>query len=111
MWVECPYCGEDIEVDDSNLGYLNSENYIEDYECDNCGKEFDIYVEFDPIGSAVEITYKKCDCCGKEDKERNFYKRGRTFPFPYDKKYSNLCCSCYSTLMEKQWKEEERNKK
>ena len=106
MWVECPYCGENIEVNDSNLECLNSDNYIEYYECDSCGKEFDIYVEFDPIGSAVEITYNKCDCCGKEDKERNFYKRGRTFPFPDDKKYSTLCHSCHTTLMFDQWESE-----
>ena len=111
MWVDCPYCGENIEVDDSNLEYLNSDNYIEDYECDSCEKEFDVYVEFDPIGRAIEITHKKCDCCGKEDKKRNMYMRGNVFPFPDNKKYSTLCHTCHSTLMGKKWEEEEKNKK
>ena len=110
MQVACPYCDCDVDIDDSNLSDLNSDNYIEDYECDNCGKEFDIYVEFNPIGSAVEIIYKKCDCCGNEDKKRNMYIRGNTFPFPDDKKYSTLCQSCHSTLMCEQWDKEKEKK-
>ena len=106
MQVTCPYCYCDVDVDDSNLVDLSSDNYIEDYECDNCGKEFDIYIEFEPIGSTEEITYRKCDCCKREDKIRNLYKRGRTFPFPKDKKYSVLCYSCYAKLISKQWEQD-----
>lgn len=110
MIVECPYCGEDIEVDDSNLEGLTRENYIEDYECDNCGKEFDIYVEFDPVGNTEEIEYQKCDCCGKEYKARNLYKRGSTFPFPKDERYSVLCCMCHAEQIGLEWDKEKENK-
>ena len=104
--VDCPYCNEEVDVDDSNLEYLNNENYIEDYECDHCGREFDIYVEFDPVCSAEEIEYYKCDCCKREDKIRNFYKRGRTFPFPKCKNFDVLCHNCYSEQMGLEWKRE-----
>ena len=30
MIVDCPYCNEEVDIDDSNLEYLNNENYIED---------------------------------------------------------------------------------
>lgn len=110
MIVECPYCGEDIEVDDSNLEGLTQENYIEDYECDKCGKEFDIYVEFDPVGSAEEIKYQKCDCCGEEDRTRNLYKRDNTFPFPKDDRYSVLCSTCYTKQIISEWDKEKEDK-
>ncbi len=108
--VECPYCGEDIEVDDSNLYGLTRENYIEDYECDNCGKEFDVYVEFNPVGSAEEIKYQKCDYCGKKYKTRNLYKRGSTFPFPKDERYSALCHMCYAEQIGLEWDKKKENK-
>lgn len=105
MIVECPYCGLDIDIDDSNLIDLGSDNYLEDYVCDNCGKEFDVYVEFEPQGSTEEITYEKCQCCGKEYKTRYLYQKGRTFPFPNDENYNILCCSCYLSLMNDEYNE------
>ena len=110
MQVTCPYCECDVDIDDSNLVDLDPNNYIEDYECDNCGKEFDVYVEFEPVGNTEKIIYERCDCCKEEDKTRNFYKRGSTFPFPDDMQYYKLCHSCYGKLMVKQWKQEDKNK-
>ena len=103
MEVVCPYCGLDVEIDNSNLVDLNSDNYLEGCECDNCGKEFDVYVEFDPRGSGEEIVYKNCQCCNGEYKKRHLYERGKIFPFPKDKKYEMLCFSCYSRLMNEEW--------
>lgn len=99
MQVICPYCKCKVDINNSILVDLDAENYIEDYECDNCEKEFDVYIEFEPIGSTEKITYENCDCCKREDKRRNFYKRDNTFPFPNDKRYSKLCRSCYGKLM------------
>ena len=97
MTVDCPYCNEEVEIDDSNLEYLN--------------KEFDVYVEFEPVGSAEEIEYRKCDCCKREDKIRNFYKRGRTFPFPKDKKFEVLCHNCYGKQISLEWEQEKEQSK
>lgn len=109
MQVICPYCECDVNIDTS-LVDLASDNYIEDYECNNCGNEFDVYVEFEPVGSAEKVIYEKCDCCKREDKMRNFYKRGSTFLFPKNKKYSKICNSCYGKLMAKQWNQEDKSK-
>ena len=68
MQVACPYCDCDVDVDDSNLVDLNSDNYIENWECDCCGREFDIYVEFEPNGIGEVIEHDLCDCCGKREK-------------------------------------------
>lgn len=27
MIVDCPYCNKEVDIDDSNLEYLNNENY------------------------------------------------------------------------------------
>lgn len=105
MWVVCPYCDLDVDIDDSNLVDLGSDNYLEDCECDNCGREFDVYVEFEPRGSGEEIVYKNCECCSREYKTRHLYQRGRILPFPKEDKYSTLCSSCYSKLMNEEWEE------
>jgi hypothetical protein len=86
--VDCPYCSHENEIDD-----LEDDN--PDIECDNCKKEFEVTVEYEPLLTGYEIEYKNCIDCGKE-----YRHTGHSFPIP--NKYKdikmedyNVCCECY----------------
>ena len=71
-----------------------------DHECENCQREFEVYVEFEPIYSANRIEYIKCEICGKET--RDVVKRGYICPYPKNIKEDNICQSCWRKLILKE---------
>ncbi|WP_346938224.1 hypothetical protein [uncultured Clostridium sp.] len=87
---ECPYCGYENKIDDY-------EDDSFDYECSNCGEEFEIEVEYEPSFSASKIEYIKCDECGREERNNNIRYEGSTFPYPekYEGTKAKLCHDCY----------------
>lgn len=97
--VECPYCEEENKIE--------HEGEVEfDFECDHCGEEFEVKVEYDPIFTASKIRYETCRDCGKK-----YRHEGKSFPKPskydgMDLKDYIICnkCYCRETLkdMEKQ---------
>jgi transcription elongation factor Elf1 len=89
--VECPYCGYDNDMSDGTTD-LPSDNKF-DHECDNCGMEFEVEVEFDPSYSASKIVYVNCEKCGEET--RDPASKGSIFPWPQFIDQSILCRSCF----------------
>ena len=89
--VECPYCGHDNDMSDGCTD-LGSDNRF-DTECEECEKEFEVEVEFDPIYSAGKIEYAECGICGKS--ERDIVKKGKRYPYPTNIKATKICNSCY----------------
>ena len=90
--VECPYCNYENDLTDIFDGGLPDDNTI-DWECQECEREFEIYVEFNPTFSADEIVYEKCEICGKN--VRNIYKKGSVYPYPENIKETQICEQCY----------------
>lgn len=72
---------------------LSSDNKL-DWTCQECEKEFEITVEFEPTYSAEKIIYHQCDEC--KTKTRDIYKEGRVFPFPKALTSKSLCRKCWS---------------
>lgn len=93
--VECPCCGAENDMTDVLSDGLSSNNTT-DWECEECGEEFEIQVEFEPSFSASKIEYEACDNCGKDT--RDVYRKGRVFPFPekLEAQGSKFCHSCWS---------------
>ena len=91
--VDCPYCGYENDMTDFLID--SAEDTEGDWECQNdkCEKEFEVSVEFDPVFYANEIEYKTCEKCGKN--ERDFYEKGRVFPFPKHVEATILCKTCW----------------
>lgn len=77
--VECPYCEHENDMSDALCDGLGNDNTL-DWECSNCEKEFEIYVEFEPSYSASKIEYTNCSICNEPS--RKVYEKGRVFPFP-----------------------------
>jgi hypothetical protein len=94
--LECPYCGKNNDMSDALCDGLSDDNKF-DKECEHCGEEFEVYVEFDPTYSASKIVYEDCDKCYKSVRDIN--KKGRTFPFPTLGNRQKLCHECYCKLM------------
>lgn len=59
--VDCPICGVENEICD--LWELGIEF---DHECQECGEEFEVSVEYEPSLSAQKIKWVKCDKCKKD---------------------------------------------
>lgn len=59
--VDCPICGVENEI--SDLWELGTEF---DHECQECGEEFEVSVEYEPSLSAQKIKRVKCDKCKKD---------------------------------------------
>lgn len=97
--VECPYCGYENDMSDGCTDLPDDNKF--DHECENCEKEFEVEVEFDPIYSANKIEYAKCECCNRE--VRGIYERGRVFPFPKVRE-ARLCQKCWFKYMSKELK-------
>jgi len=55
---KCPYCNYSFKYEDCDLPY--EEDETNDYECDNCGREFyiTVYITYDH-NTAGKIKYKK----------------------------------------------------
>lgn len=97
--VECPYCGHENDMSDGCVDLPEDNKF--DHECENCGEEFEVEVEFEPNYSSNKIVYDTCECCGK--KTRDFIKKkGRVHPFPKDIKESLLCYDCWKELLYKE---------
>lgn len=94
--VECPYCQYENDMTDA-LESLSSDN-ITDWECQNdeCGEEFEVHVEFEPIFSSEKIVYEDCEKCG--DATRDIAEKGRIYPWPKNTKENKLCRPCFGKL-------------
>lgn len=90
--VECPYCEHDNDMTDALCDGLSSDNTL-DWECENCEREFEVYVDFEPSYSASKIEYVKCEECGRE--ERDICKKGKIFPWPASLNKNNVCRGCF----------------
>lgn len=89
--VGCPYCEHENNMT-NGLEDLNSDNMF-DWECDKCGEEFEVQVEFEPSFGAGKIEYVKCEICNVET--RNPARRRTTFPYPECIKEDVICRSCF----------------
>jgi len=87
----CPYCENECDMDsfENDCAEL-------DWECEHCGKEFQIEVEYDPYFHASKIIIKTCQACNK--KTREFGEKGKRYPFPKTP-YETLCDACYAKMM------------
>jgi len=101
--VGCPYCGADNDTTDMLSDGLSSDNTT-DWECEVCGEEFEVQVEFEPSFSASKIEYEDCDICNK--KTRDVYRKGRVFPFPekLETQGNNFCHVCWSKAVSEEMK-------
>lgn len=100
--VECPYCEHENDMSDG-LTDLPSNNKF-DTECEKCGKEFEVEVEFDPSYSGSAIEYKNCDSCDASVRDINT--KGRVFPFPKNTNAEKLCEPRFRKLMHEQFERE-----
>ena len=98
--VECPYCEYENDMSEG-LVDLPSDNKF-DHECSNCERDFEVYVEFNPSYSGVEIEYIPCEKCGEES--RDIVRKGRTYPYPENMKEAKICRECYRIAMREQYK-------
>ncbi|HIW33486.1 MAG TPA: hypothetical protein IAA29_11945 [Candidatus Paenibacillus intestinavium] len=89
--VECPYCHCDNDMSEGTVDLPRDNKF--DHECDGCGREFEVEVEFDPSYSASEIEYEDCQSCGEST--RDPYKRGRVFPYPKIIEHDLVCEKCW----------------
>lgn len=89
--VECPYCEHENDMSEGTVDLPNDNKF--DHECQNCEREFEVYVEFAPSYSSSEIVYVTCEKCGKETREP--CERGMIFPFPKSISESIVCKPCF----------------
>ena len=90
--AECPYCGHENDMTNALCDGLSNDNKL-DWECEECEKEFEVYVEFEPLFSTSKIEYIDCENCGK--KTRDIYEKHRVFPFPESLGDKRVCYSCF----------------
>lgn len=90
--VECPYCEYENDMSDALSDGLSSDNTF-DWECENCEKEFEVFVDFDPVYYPSKIVYEKCQKCGTET--RDICEKGRITPYPNHYKETKLCRPCF----------------
>jgi hypothetical protein len=53
VWVECPYCGEEVEML-IDVGGGETQEYVED--CEVCCRPWSVRVELGEEGASVEVT-------------------------------------------------------
>ena len=82
--VDCPYCECENEI--SDLLELGTEF---DYECQECGEEFEVSVEYDPSLSAQKIKYVRCDKCKKDVRHVTSFSS-----YPDNLKGMKICDAC-----------------
>jgi len=90
--VKCPYCKETNDMSDALCDGISEDNKF-DWECQNCEKEFEVYVEFIPTYDATEIKYVQCDMC--KAIVRDIYEKNKTHPFPEKLKNKKICYKCW----------------
>jgi len=98
--TECPYCKHENDMTDALEGLDNDNTF--DWECSNCGEEFEVLVEFEPSYSVSKIEYIECDLCHKPS--RDIYEKGRVFPFPKKFEGMRLCDKCFYKRLSKEMK-------
>lgn len=89
--VECPYCEHENDMSEGTVD-LPSDNKF-DHECENCERDFEVFVEFNPSYSSGKIEYVDCENCGKETREPR--KKGRVLPWPNSLDKNLICGSCF----------------
>ncbi|WP_310877022.1 hypothetical protein [Priestia megaterium] len=89
--VDCPYCGHEHDMSEGTVD-LPSDNKF-DKNCDICGEEFEVEVEFHPSYGASKIIYDTCDCCSET--VRDFYRKGFVLPFPENLNGEVFCKPCF----------------
>lgn len=99
--VECPYCEYENDMSNGTVDLPNDNKF--DNECDNCKREFEVFVEFNPSYSSGKIEYINCEKCGTES--RDIVHKGRTFPFPTFIEESKICRVCYRKCMHEEYSE------
>lgn len=90
--AECPYCGEENDMSDALCDGCPSDNTI-DWECEHCEKEFQVYIEFEPIYYPSKIVYEECEICSKS--VRDIYNRSKMCPYPKHVKENKICRQCW----------------
>ncbi|MFP7288033.1 hypothetical protein SFC15_17600 [Shouchella clausii] len=89
--VECPYCGFENDMTEGCVDLPDDHKF--DHDCESCGKEFEVVVEFDPVYYSGKIEYTNCEICGKT--VRDIVRKGRTYPFPDLIAATEICRSCW----------------
>jgi|SRR5579875_4009489 len=97
--VECPYCEHENDMSNA-IVELSDDNQF-DHECEKCGREFEVFVEFLPSYSSGKIEYVKCEKCGEET--RDPAKRGNIFPYPKSLKENIMCRPCYYKTLNEEY--------
>lgn len=97
--VECPYCESENDMTDALIESPSGSNKF-DWECENCEKEFEVLVEFDPVFTTSKIEYAECDECGKTT--RDIYEDGKVAPFPSCIEGKKVCQGCFSKAYRKE---------
>lgn len=93
--VECPYCEFENDMSDGCTDLPNDNKF--DSECEKCGREFEVEVEFYPSYGARKIVYDACERCG--ERTRNAVKRGRRYPYPKAFSEDVICETCWRSGM------------
>lgn len=98
--VDCPYCDHENDMSDALADGLSDDNKL-DWECSNCEREFEVYVEFDPSFSASKIEYIDCENCGSNT--RDVLEKGRIFPFPKALEGKRICRHCFHKALSEEY--------
>jgi predicted nucleic acid-binding Zn ribbon protein len=89
--VECPYCEYENDMSEGTVDLPDDNKF--DHECEECGNEFEVFVEFNPSYIPSAIIYIDCEKCGRETREP--MKRGKVFPFPKSLGENVVCRPCF----------------
>lgn len=87
--TDCPYCESQIEIN-----YIETDSWNE--ECSECGENFEIYIEYDPILHSRKYNMQKCIIC--ENKFDKTWSSQQPMPKPYHGK-DNICNNCFQKLV------------
>ena len=89
--VECPYCGYENEICDFDHDYPT-----QDYECGNCGEEFEVTAEIDVIYYAAKIELVVCPVCKKVHRFDGIHgPRPEGLKFLNAPLYRDVCNECF----------------
>ncbi|WDI05237.1 hypothetical protein PUW25_25855 (plasmid) [Paenibacillus urinalis] len=99
--VDCPYCGRKNDMRDALTEGLSDDNTT-DWECEHCGQEFTVHVDFIPTFTASKIIIVECDLCKFETSD--IKNKDNVWPFPEAllKLGKNFCHSCWLKYMGKE---------
>lgn len=105
--VECPYCSHENDMSEGTVDLPDDNKF--DHECSNCGREFEVEVEFYPTYRSGKIEHVECEKCGNETREPA--NRGKTFPFPKSLQEDVVCKPCFLLGHQEDFKNEEAEQK